>query len=1234
MRYPAQGNIEPTSKQRRGKYYPLFPHFSEDGNSTGHRRTNSLELLLADKGNGLKSSSLPHRSLSVASLTLDDTQGQMECYAGDLAQGLHHPTSDEGLVEAFNPSLLPPPPYSASSSSLSTIITRDNRQASASKLIQTVLPARSSVTTQTLATLQSQGGRCSGGLCTGAHPRHSIVPPTPLDNISDLEDNLIRESNPGERETNCNTLDSIGSEQTVGSWVGKTYYNNQYERQPDGGNNGEGEDGVNHISYSQDISPADEDYHHIDDQDQSRQEEDNNQDELEEEHPEDSQLMDSRQCGDRSDQIDRVNSFEYLPGPLYEQNQATHDSSSDSIEEQEEGSRQNGDLEDNRRDVVSDPLQDDSHGVSDLQDDLDHDLSSPSSTLRRDVDTGVHLIRNLLQDTARDSRQFIRHFVHTLIKTSTPTQDGPRGHQQVQNAVHVPQNGAHEPQNGAQKQTDPKYINGKPMRSIDDKHFGKQTSREEKNERYENRNGIIDNSDRNRNGEGSNRNGIIDNGDRNRNRMMDHRLLHQNVPFTPILSESRREDLSGESATRSSELLMLSEDQDQTPVSGEGGSKEDHTTSSEMFKPKAKVYHLQPSLLQAPPNAHSTTLTSEDDSLRHNAKLRPQYPLHQSEASARPKYPTVNQSERLIEEPIEPLGSRSEEEVMCKQERAMRRLYEKQTRVHPNPANETLVNYLQLERQNQLDWIKAEIDHLSNLKNLLEKQETLKRHITAYKQTRRVRQTLVRPTGGVSSSGESNQRPAAQETTDQPQKRAKTTGHRKGDGDTAEESNPFEQDKASIYAHKINKDSEYNHPHRSNKEREQQTALYVHNVNRERNRTSVQANKKEKDGDRGLDKEGASQPSGQAHKLNKDREWMLPCEFRRRQRNVPTSLKLKHNMNEMMTRDVEKVGLKPTTATTVGATQSTRLKSSTATVESATVKSTLATRSTTPVESTAIQTSDSLLNLPAWLSKPASVEPLTPQENVGSRLASSNQGINKESPPQLCPCIVELYTRVKSGQELLGAGSGSGCKCYSKQNKPGRENIAPPPVGYVITFEPRSKKPKPSTPVDSVPKSPTNPGFSSSESEITTKPRIKTLQEYLEHNRPDYVNRAETRRQCLVEKSYLREQQNSVQHKQKVLLTALKYGAGSESEDKTSGKSKGSHHHGRKIFTTRELRSMTRRKYEQLPEVQMKKMDAKRKEAYRTNKLMAEVFTKKLQRKALKGVVDLSNSDQILSTIS
>ncbi|XP_026678046.1 uncharacterized protein LOC103507372, partial [Diaphorina citri] len=67
---------------------------------------------------------------------------------------------------------------------------------------------------------------------SGAHPRRPTLPTIPPpDNTSDAEENLlIRESNPGDSKTNCNTLDSIGSEQTVGSWVGKTYYNTQNER--------------------------------------------------------------------------------------------------------------------------------------------------------------------------------------------------------------------------------------------------------------------------------------------------------------------------------------------------------------------------------------------------------------------------------------------------------------------------------------------------------------------------------------------------------------------------------------------------------------------------------------------------------------------------------------------------------------------------------------------------------------------------------------------------------------------------------------------------------------------------------------------------------------------------------------------------------------------------------------------------------------------------------------------
>lgn len=70
-----------SGKYKRGKYYPLFPHFTEDG--SGVRRTNSLEHMLADEG--LKFSTLP-RYHSVASLTLDET-GESRCYSRECVEG-------------------------------------------------------------------------------------------------------------------------------------------------------------------------------------------------------------------------------------------------------------------------------------------------------------------------------------------------------------------------------------------------------------------------------------------------------------------------------------------------------------------------------------------------------------------------------------------------------------------------------------------------------------------------------------------------------------------------------------------------------------------------------------------------------------------------------------------------------------------------------------------------------------------------------------------------------------------------------------------------------------------------------------------------------------------------------------------------------------------------------------------------------------------------------------------
>ena len=57
------------------------------------------------------------------------------------------------------------------------------------------------------------------------------------------------------------------------------------------------------------------------------------------------------------------------------------------------------------------------------------------------------------------------------------------------------------------------------------------------------------------------------------------------------------------------------------------------------------------------------------------------------------------------------------------------------------------------------------------------------------------------------------------------------------------------------------------------------------------------------------------------------------------------------------------------------------------------------------------------------------------------------------------------------------------------------------------------------------------------------------------------------------------------------------------------------------------------KKYRHLPEVTGKIEDKKKKDEYKTNKLIADIFAKKLQQKALKGHVNLSNSISVLSTI-
>lgn len=63
------------------------------------------------------------------------------------------------------------------------------------------------------------------------------------------------------------------------------------------------------------------------------------------------------------------------------------------------------------------------------------------------------------------------------------------------------------------------------------------------------------------------------------------------------------------------------------------------------------------------------------------------------------------------------------------------------------------------------------------------------------------------------------------------------------------------------------------------------------------------------------------------------------------------------------------------------------------------------------------------------------------------------------------------------------------------------------------------------------------------------------------------------------------------------------------------------------------MKEQTMKTYKKLPEVTGKIAKEKTKEEYRANKIIADVYSKKLQKETLKGHINLSNSVSVLSTI-
>ncbi|XP_046472039.1 uncharacterized protein [Neodiprion pinetum] len=138
--------------------------------------------------------------------------------------------------------------------------------------------------------------------------------------------------------------------------------------------------------------------------------------------------------------------------------------------------------------------------------------------------------------------------------------------------------------------------------------------------------------------------------------------------------------------------------------------------------------------------------------------------------------------------------------------------------------------------------------------------------------------------------------------------------------------------------------------------------------------------------------------------------------------------------------------------------------------------------------------------------------------------------------------------------------------------------------------------------------------------------RTKTLQDYLAQNKPDFVNNVETRQQCMFEISHLRE----LRREKRVQLLALASGS---NLSKTSRTTKPKVLSAQRKISDEEMKERLRKRYYRLHEVRSKRQQREKQEQARRNKLMANIFGKKLQQKVLKGQVDLSNSVSVISNL-
>ncbi|CAK1541772.1 unnamed protein product [Leptosia nina] len=158
----------------------------------------------------------------------------------------------------------------------------------------------------------------------------------------------------------------------------------------------------------------------------------------------------------------------------------------------------------------------------------------------------------------------------------------------------------------------------------------------------------------------------------------------------------------------------------------------------------------------------------------------------------------------------------------------------------------------------------------------------------------------------------------------------------------------------------------------------------------------------------------------------------------------------------------------------------------------------------------------------------------------------------------------------------------------------------------------------------------------SSTEDMIRQTQAYSLKEYLERNRPDFVEKSSQRQSCLKMINETRAHERatkrellSVQVGQRDALSAL-----SQNELLTFAKQLGTQLRTRKLapkfISERDMKRHSQKIYKSLPEVQRKKEEIKKESQKKTNLLLANIFKKNLQKKTLQGAVNLSNYSTII----